>query len=364
MKINWLILLFLLAFADTSLAEPYKLPLQLDYGLIKKAVVSQLFKGESGSVEVWHDKKGCSSLKLANPRISGQNGLLKLINDVDAQIGTSLAGRCLTLLNWRGDLESLHRPTISAEGSTLSIPVSQVTAYDSQGRKVTVDKLQELLTKVVQPKLAEVKVDLNKSRTDIEKTLAGIVPKAYTAEVKPTVDSLKFSHAEANDKGVKVELAFDAPAPKALPKAEAPFTEAEQKQWQSIWREWDAFLSDAVEKAAKDAQSKELREALNETLQESRSAFQSAMKAQKPETGDPVRTLFIHTWEKLSPQLHTLAKQLPEVEGLNYLTFIAATDIIYQLNNLGAPFGLELSSDGLRRIVRLLMANKTATAQN
>jgi hypothetical protein len=53
-----------------------------------------------------------------------------------------------------------------------------------------------------------------------------------------------------------------------------------------------------------------------------------------------------------------LAKELPEVEGLRYLTFIAATDVMYELENIGAPFGLEVSSDGLRRLARMLMAGK------
>jgi hypothetical protein len=97
---------------------------------------------------------------------------------------------------------------------------------------------------------------------------------------------------------------------------------------------------------------------LTEILLESRSAFQAGLKAQSPESGDPVRVFFTQTWQKLAPQLRTLAKELPEVEGLRYLTFIAATDVMYELENIGAPFGLEVSSDGLRRLARLLMAGK------
>ncbi len=348
-----------LSYATASAAEAYKLPIQLDYGLIKQAVVTQLFKGEGSSVEVWHDKHNCSSLKLANPRVSGEKGHLKLLNDVQARLGTALAGNCLTLLNWEGALESLQKPTISADGSTLSIPASQVTAYDKQGRQVTVDKLQNLLTKVVQPKLAEVKLDLNKSRPDIEHTLSSVVPKEHVGDIKKTVQTLKFSRAEANDDGIKVELSFDAPAAKLTPQPEAPFTDAEQKQWQSVWKEWDGFLSQAVAKASKDAKTKQFRDALTETLLEARSAFKTAMTAQKPESADPVRLFFINTWERLGPQMRDLAKQVPEVQSLRYLTFIAATDVIYQLDNIGAPFGFAITSDGLRKIVRLLNAEKT-----
>ena len=46
------------------------------------------------------------------------------------------------------------------------------------------------------------------------------------------------------------------------------------------------------------------------------------------------------------------------MQGLRYLTFIAATDVIYELDSLGAPFGLTISSDGLRSLARMLMAGR------
>ena len=84
-----------IGFVPTGKAEPYSLPIQLDYGLIKKAVVSQLFKGEGGAAEVWKDKHKCSFLNLFNPRISGVDGQIKLLNDVQVQLGTSFGGQCI-----------------------------------------------------------------------------------------------------------------------------------------------------------------------------------------------------------------------------------------------------------------------------
>ncbi|NOU22505.1 MAG: hypothetical protein HOO93_12120 [Methyloglobulus sp.] len=344
--------------AKTSAADPYNLPIQLDYALIKKAVVSQLFTGEGGAAEVWNDKHKCSFLKLYNPRISGEGGQIKLLNDVQAQFGTALGGQCITVLAWDGALETFQQPTISADQSVLSLPVTKANAYDRQGRQLTIDKLQDLIKRAAEPKLAEVKIDLNKSRGDMERTLTGFLPKENAGEIKKILATLKFSGAEANDEGVNIKLAFDAPLKKAAPKPEAPFTEAEQKQWQANWQEWDGFLSKAINQAASETQSQELRDTLTEILLESRSAFQAGLKAQSPESADPVRVFFTQTWQKLAPQLRTLAKELPEIQGLRYMTFIAATDVIYELENIGAPFGLEVSSDGLRRLARMLMAGK------
>lgn len=344
--------------AKTGAADPYNLPIQLDYALIKKAVVSQLFTGEGGAAEVWNDKHKCSFLKLYNPRISGEGGQIKLLNDVQAQFGTALGGQCITVLAWDGALETFQQPTLSADQSVLSLPVTKANAYDRQGRQLTIDKLQDLIKRAAEPKLAEVKIDLNKSRGDMERTLTGFLPKENSGEIKKILATLKFSGAEANDEGVNIKLAFDAPLKKVAPKPEAPFTEAEQKQWQANWQEWDGFLSKAINQAASETQSQELRDTLTEILLESRSAFQAGLKAQSPESADPVRVFFTQTWQKLAPQLRTLAKELPEIQGLRYMTFIAATDVIYELENIGAPFGLEVSSDGLRRLARMLMAGK------
>lgn len=340
------------------LADPINLPIQLDYGLIKKVIVSQLFKGEGGIAEIWHDKHKCSFLNLSNPRISGEGGQIKLLNDIQAQFGTAFGGQCITVLAWDGALETYQKPAVSPDQTILSLPVTRANAYDRQGRQLNIDKLQDLITKAVQPKLADIKVDLNKSRGDMEKTLTGFLPKEKAGEIKQVLDTLRFSSAEANDDGIKIKLAFDAPLKKIDPKPEAPFTDAEQKAWQSTWKEWDAFLTKAIDQASQETQSQELRDTLTEILIESRTAFQAGLKAQSPKSSDPVRVFFTDTWQKLAPHLKTLAKELPEIEGLRYMTFIAATDVIYELENLGAPFGLEITSDGLRRLARMLMAGR------
>jgi len=45
------------------------------------------------------------------------------------------------------------------------------------------------------------------------------------------------------------------------------------------------------------------------------------------------------------------------------MTFIAATDVLYELENIGAPFGLDISSDGLRKLARILIAGKQQQAE-
>jgi len=354
--------LFMLA-ARNAAANQFTLPVQLDYSLIKKVLVTQLYKGANTSAELWKDRHRCSFLNLANPQISGKQGQIKLLNDVHARLGTALGGQCLTVLEWSGILETLQKPTLNADHTILTLPVTQASAYDHQGRQLTIDKLQDLIKRFAEPKLAEARVDLNESRGEIEHTVSDYLPKEKADEVKKILQTLTFAGADAGDNGVAIKLNFDAPLKTVEKKPAAPLTDAEQKQWQAVWQQWDAMLGKAIQQASDDTASPELRDTLMDILMDARTAFQSGLKAHDAKASDPVRVFFTQTWQRLAPVLRTIAKELPEIQGLRYLTFIAATDVIYELENIGAPFGLDISSDGLRRLARILLANKNQRAE-
>lgn len=348
----------LLLFAKNSTADQLSVPLQIDYSLIKKVLISQLYTGKGTSAELWNDRQGCSYLRLSNPDVKGKNGQIQLLNEVQARIGTGLGGQCLTVLEWAGVLETMQQPTLDSAHSVLSFPVTSATAYDHEGHHLTINKLQDLIKRFAEPKLAAVKIDLNESRSNIEQTLAHFLPKDNAEEVKDILKSLRFDSINTKDDGIGIKLNFNAPAKRAVIKPEAAFSEAEQKQWQSAWQQWETFLSSSIDQAANDTKSPELRETLMEILTDSRAAFQAGLKEHDTDGADPVRVFFTDTWVHLAPALKTIAEELPGIQGLRYITFIAATDAIYELERLGAPFGLDISSDGLRRLARILIAGK------
>jgi hypothetical protein len=353
----------LLLFARNGAADQLSVPLQIDYSLIKKVLIAQLYTGKDETAELWNDRQGCSYLRLSNPDINGKNGQIQLLNEVQARFGTGLGGQCLTVLEWAGILETFQQPTLDSGHSVLSFPITSATAYDREGHHLTITKLQDLIKRFAEPKLAAVKIDLNESRGKIEQTLAHFLPKDNAAEVKDILKSLRFSNINAKDDGIDIKLDFNAPAKKVIAKPVAAFSAAEQKQWQAAWQQWDAFLSSAINQAADDTKSPELRENLMDILMDSRAAFQAGLKEHDANDADPVRVFFTDTWGRLAPILKTVAKELPGLQGLRYITFIAATDVIYELERLGAPFGLDISSDGLRTLARVLIARNQQQAQ-
>ncbi|CAA9889960.1 conserved hypothetical protein [Candidatus Methylobacter favarea] len=354
---------FLLGISRSGIADQLSVPVQIDYSLIKKAIIAQLYTGKEHSAELWNDRYGCSYLKLSNPNVEGQNGQIRLVNEVQAKFGTGMGGDCLTILEWAGVLETFQQPALDSNRSILSFPITRAGAYDRQGRHLAIDKLQELIKRFAEPRLASVKVDLNESRRSIGQTLAQFFPKNKVMQAQDMLNSLRFDEVNAGKNGLNIKLVFDAPAKinTANPKPAAPFSETEQKQWQAAWQQWDVFLSTAIKQVSDDAELPELRETLLQILKDSRSAFQAGLKEHDPDSADPVRAFFTHTWQRLSPVLSAVAKEAPGMQGLRYITLIAATDALYELENISAPFGLEISSDGLRRLARLLIAGQQQT---
>lgn len=350
------------SFSQGLFAQTLNLPLQLDYALINKLVSSNLYKGTGNSAEVWHDGGKCSSLKLANLKIDGKDEQIRLANDVQVQFGTKLGGQCIPLLNWQGVLETLQKPVLNADHTVLSLPITQAIAYDQQGRQLNIDKLQDLLKRVVEPKLAELSIDLNRVHQDMARNANRWLPEKEAAELSKTLNTLTFSSATANSKGIALQLGMDSPTQTSA-QAPAPLLTAnEQKQWQTLWQSFEKSLAQSIQGLGKDPQNQALQNSLNSLLQGSHQAFQAGLNYQG--TGnDPVRAFFSQSWETLAPQLKQLSQHMPGLDGFNYLSLLAATDVLYEVENKIAPLGITFTSDGLRRLARMLIAGKQEQLQ-
>ena len=343
----------------TSLAREIDVPVPLDYRLIRNVVVSQLFTGENETARLWKDGKDCSFLDLSDPRLGGSNGQVKINNNVRFQLGTKLAGKCMTLIKWNGILETLQKPTLDKTGNVLSFPVTHINAFDSSGQNLNIDQLQDLLRKVVAPRLADLKIDLNESRGDIVKTLLPYVPTENSEQLYDAVNSLRFNSVSADANSILISLGLTANVKPADSALVAPFSDNELQQWKAIWQDWQDALNHNIDQLPIAEELATNRDTLHKTLQKAGIAFEKGLTANIADNGvDPVRRFVNESWDEFAPLLRTASKQFPGAEGLRYLTLIAATDLMYQLESIGSPFGLEISANGLRKIARSYIKHK------
>ena len=346
--------------STTTLANELNVPVPLNFGLIRGVVVNQLFTGEGQTARVWKDGKGCSSLDLSNPQIGGDDGLVKIANNVHASIGTKLGGKCMTMLKWNGVLETFQKPTLDATGNSLSFPVVRTNAYDSNGQALNIKQLQDILLKAAAPKLATLNIDLNKSRKDIVKTLLPYVSAKDSEQLHDTVNSLRFNQVDVDNSAIKVTVGVASGKLKPGDKSQvAPLSDKELQQWKKVWSDWQASLDKAIAKAPLEGDLAASRGTLQDMLQQAGAAFEQGLTADYAIENDPVRVFLNKSWDDLAPLLRTASKQFPGAESLRYLTLIAATDLIYELESIGSPFGLDISSNGLRKIARNYLAHKS-----
>ena len=88
-------LLFLLFFFPATLSaggSTVTLPIKLDYPLLQRFLMAQLFNTPDGSRELLHDPSGCSQILLSNPRMAAKPPQLEILTEVKARLG-AVAGR-------------------------------------------------------------------------------------------------------------------------------------------------------------------------------------------------------------------------------------------------------------------------------
>lgn len=349
----------LVLFNANGFAAETRVSVPMDYRLIRNVLVNQLYTGEGETARVWKDGKQCSFLDMSNPQINGENGQVKIDNNIHARIGMKLGKNCISAIEWSGVLETFQQPTLDATGNVLSFPVTRATAFDRNGQQLNIGQLQELINQAVQPKLAALKIDLNEQRDDIVKTLLPYVDADDTEKLHDTVNSLRFKSAQAGDRALAIDVGFSGlKQKKADARPAAAFSSDELQQWQTVWKTWQQNLENSLSRPPLDKQTEADKALLREVLQDAGAAFEQGLTAGVVGDRDPVRVFFNDSWDKLGPLLRTASKQLPGAEGLRYLTLIAATDLMYELESIGSPLGLEISSNGLRKLARSYLTHQ------
>jgi hypothetical protein len=115
--------------------------------------------------------------------------------------------------------------------------------------------------------------------------------------------------------------------------------------WDAAWQDWDGFATWLVKTLALQARPA-LSAALAETLLEARYDLRDAL-ARDERDRDPVRELFLKSWERLAPLVQDLQPDLPGGQALRYAAFVGAGDAA-SLDLLAPHLGLRFDRNALR----------------
>ncbi len=332
------------------------LPLSLDYGLLRQALAEHLFDGGEERLEISRDASGCNTLAIANPSVAdGDAGRLALGFELAVTAGTPLAGRCRLALQWRGQVVLYEQARIEDPAGVISFRVLDSRLAGAGGRGGVPGLVWDGLKRFVHPRLEAFTVDLSAlvagsaqlREALLAESAPGTLAPVYLGEPAATVDGLEFT------------LHLDVPAAlgtRGVPGP--PLSPAELATWDRHWQAWDAFATWAISTLAREEHGA-LRHALLETLLDARYALRDVLVARHP-GGDPVRALFVTTWQRLAPLVARAAGNRDTASALRYLAFTNAGEVIRALDAAAGAAGISLGREALLDFARTLDPAATA----
>jgi septal ring-binding cell division protein DamX len=334
-------------------AETIAVPLKIPFPLLNKLVVSQLFNNDSVSTELLNDPSGCSEISLSDPKLSELDHHLQINLRLTAKLAANVMGQCQPLLAWDGYIRIISDPIIKTDNPHLiylQVIDSELTNLNNE--RLTSGPLWDQAKRLVHPLFDQFRLDLAPSISELKKFLPLFLTKHSEVQLNEMLASMHLAPLQVTTDGIQSALVFDVATITEPQQPEQALTQQEQLQWQEKWQSMDALLTHSIKHYAAATRLDDLKLTLFDILMDARYGLQDAL--QQDQANDPVRHWFINSWTQLIPVVSQISEENPQYATLALMTIVTATDALQALDKLGPTFGLDISTDGLRRLARML----------
>jgi len=348
--------LAIVALATASAAGEVRFPLTVDYEILRGAIRKHLHEQPGGELELWRTADGCGSFVLRQPSVEPADGRLKISGPASASAGISLLGLCWASVSWDGFAEILARPEIGRDWQ-LRLRDLDMQLYDSARQQGGVaSRVWTVVKGWAEAELSTFTFDLGPPVAELKTLLGSFAGSGGSGLLTAALQTLRPVGLAVESEAVKVVVAIDLPPTAAAPRAPEPaLTPAQLKRWEAALEHWDGFLAFVVKDLGTVNADPAARNELLDLLLTARRDLVTVV-GRGPEPGiDPVRALFLSTWERLRAIVRRTATQKgDERRALRYVVFLAAGDALAAIEATAPSAGLEISADGLRRLARTL----------
>lgn len=354
----WLVAIWLamMALAPPASAGEVRFPLSIDYEILRAALRRHLREQPGGALTLWKTPDGCGSFVLRDPTLQPADGRLKISGRGSAQAGFHLLGWCWASVSWDGYVDIVGRPEIGRDWQ-LRLRDLDTQLYDERRQPSGIaSRVWEVAKGWAESELAKFTFDLGPPIEEVRAALALFTSSAPTGPLATALRTIRPTGLDVEPDGVKLGVALDLPPAAATPAAPEPaLTPAQLKRWQTTLDGWDGFLVFVVKDLGGANLDPQVRSELLDLLLTGRHDL-VAVLGRGPESGvDPVRQLFLGTWNRLRAVVRqTATRPGDESRALRYATFLAAGDALAAIEAAAPAAGVEISADGLRRLARML----------
>jgi cell division septation protein DedD len=345
--------------ATPGYAEPsvIAVPISLDYPLLRHALLTQLFTTPDGSADILDDPDGCNRILLSEPNMGAQQDKLEIVARVKAQLGVSALGSCQELLTWQGTIGSRSRLEIQPGGKSIKLDPQEIWLIDDAGQTISSGPLWVAGNRSIKTFLGGYVLDFKPYIEALGDFLPEVLPHRSAQQLRTVVNSLTLGDIRVSPEKLDVSINMEIEALPVQPAQPAPMlTEEELLTVQTQWQMMDALLVGAIKQYAAATRLQSLRESLLDILIDSRYRLLDALNQPPDSDNDAVRHWFIDSWQSLGPVVRSIALEQPGQEPALWFSVLTATDALYALDQLGPGIGLDISTNGLRHLARMINA--------
>jgi len=356
---------FLLVLLFTTTPSPLgaatvELPLFLRTQILQNAL-AESFTPEPGKPTVLFQQGSYNYLHISEPQLSIRDGQPYFSCNANASMGFDSLGILPSVVKWNGFV--LMRLDFFVDPQwQLRYRILDSAIYNEKGGKPVVTGFAwDLSKRFLHPRLEQYGFDLAMPQQDISNLLRACASPTDSAPLEAALNTLTVGTLRASADGITVPLLLTVDNAQTRPvaplPAEAPLGFEELEKLQQAFEPIDAFLVFTIKGLSTDLGDSLHQEQLFDLLITSRYQLLMILTGQSPvENKDPFRQLFIDVWEQLRPIVESSSGKsgLMQKKMLRYMTFINAGDALLTLDRTAPGLGIHLTSDGLRRLARMM----------
>jgi hypothetical protein len=356
----WLALLIGLSVIKTAHGEQVQLPIHVTNSSINEMVREYVFTGKNNTVRIGDDGSGCRFLQLSDPVSDTHKGLLRVRAKAHLRVGSRFGTQCIIALNWHGQAQILEQVVMTGEKNILKGKLVDAKLFSNEGRaEMVVNTAWQWAKPLIPAAFSTMKINLQPPVEQLKTILTAMVPTQNAVELQRMLDSLNIASTQVKDNGVDVLLNVELPAAATGTPAPSPVKALSDEEFTRLEKRFDsldAFMTSVIKTVGVQQLDEQTRSNLFDILVDMRYSIRDALTERTQSPGvDPVRQLFISSWQQLAPIVRSIADHQEGAAALEYLSFISAADALLTLDTLGPRFGLDISTDGLRRLARILL---------
>jgi hypothetical protein len=345
-------------------AAEVRVPLTIDYLTLGEAIRHQLYTAPGDRAALWNGANECRFLYAENPSFSRAGERVQLQTTAALVLGVALGGRCVSPLTWSGIVEAQSEPYL-ARGIRLMLHIADISLYNPRRQKTLIaGRGFDLIKQYLVPRMETFSYDLNPALQQLGALAEAAATPAVAGRIRNALATVRADPTvTVTDDGIKITLIVAVPEVPEPVASETPAqpTPAELAAFEKQLNDWDAFLVFAIKQLGIVVGDRQFRSELLEILLTSRYRLTQALASPPSAAGpDPVRTLFVDTWQRLGLAVRAAARRGQfGPRGLQFLSFISAGDALFALDQAAPALGMRISAEDLRRLAHIMAPDAT-----